>query len=332
MLTARLGILELKAPFRIFGHLFESVPVLIASLSADGHTGNGEAAGVYYLKDTPARMMHTIEMVKAEIEKGLSRQELRRLLPCGGARNAIDCAMWELEALSTRSAVWQLAGIPQPRPLVTTMTLGADDPDAMAKGAIALKSAKALKLKLTGSADLDEARVREVRRARPDVWLGVDANQGFTPKSIEPFLSTLADCRVSLLEQPFARGREIDMRDIDFPVPTAADESCLNLVELEEIHGLFDIVNIKLDKCGGLTEALMMAKRARELGMKVMVGNMIGSSLAMAPGFVLGQLCDFVDLDGPISLVNDPPPTVSYINGEISCPLEVWGGSPATVS
>ena len=146
-----------------------------------------------------------------------------------------------------------------------------------------------------------------------------------SPVSIEALLPVLVACEVELLEQPFARGREQDMRLVDFPLTTAADESCLHLDELDAMAGLFDVVNIKLDKCGGLTEGLLMARRARQLGLEVMVGNMGGTSLAMAPAFVLGQLCDVVDLDGPTILVRDCEPGVRYEAGTITCPTEVWG-------
>jgi len=210
------------------------------------------------------------------------------------------------------------------RPLQTTFTLGAAAPETMAPGARAYADAGALKLKLTGEASLDVARIRAVRAARPGAWLSVDANQGYALDTIAELLPALVDCRIVLLEQPFARGRERDMCAVDFPVPTAADESCLDLTELERIAGLFDMVNIKLDKCGGLTEGLMIAKRARELGLKAMVGNMGGSSLAMAPAFVLGQLCDVVDLDGPTILAQDCTPAVSYRDGCVACAVEVW--------
>jgi L-alanine-DL-glutamate epimerase-like enolase superfamily enzyme len=325
-LDARLDVAVLREPFHISGRVFQDVPVLFANLTEGGLTGRGEASGVYYNNDDPPQMLQTLEALRGEIEAGLDRAELRALLPSGGARNALDAALWELEALRAGKAVWQLAGVSKPRPLLTTMTCGAASPEKMAADAVGFSIAKAIKLKLTGETDLDIERVKAVRKARPDVWLGVDANQGFTPKTIAPLFTTLVDCDVRLLEQPFARGAEEQMKAIDFPIPTAADESCLNLAELEQVHPLFDVINIKLDKCGGLTEGLMMARRAKALGKKVMVGCMIGSSLSTAVGFVLGQLCDIVDLDSPISLLNDHQPSVRYDNGEVFSPPEVWGG------
>src|SRR5262249_16933978 len=237
---------------------------------------------------------------------------LQRLLPPGGSRNAVDCALWELDAARNRTPVWKLAGLPEVKPLGTTFTLGADDPAVMVQGARKYGHTRSLKLKLTGDLDVDIARVRAVRSARPDVWIGVDANQGYTLNSLDALMRELVDSRVALLEQPLARGREADLQGFSSPIPIAADESVLGLADLPGLRGRFHIVNIKLDKCGGLTEGLAMARKARELGLGVMVGNMVGTSLAMAPGFVLGQLCDIVDLDGPIFLRRDRPPTVTY--------------------
>lgn len=323
-LDHRLVELPLNEPFRFAGHCFTDIPVLHVSLRDGACEGRGEAAGVYYLDDRPAKMPAQIEAVRAEVERGLDRQALRHLLPPGGARNALDCALWALEARRQRCPVWQLAGLPLPRPLRTTFTLGAEQPGAMARRAAQTPQAQALKLKLTGETDVDIERVRAVRAARPDAWLAVDANQGYVLASIEALLPVLVAARVELLEQPLARGREADMRLLRSPIPTAADESCLSLAELDRVPGLFDVVNIKLDKCGGLTEALMIAHQAHASGLKVMVGNMGGSSLAMAPGFVLGQLCEVVDLDGPTILAQDCSPGVVYAAGYIDCQPTVW--------
>lgn len=182
-----------------------------------------------------------------------------------------------------------------------------------------------MKLKLSGEIEIDAERVRAVREARPDVWLGVDANQGFTRDSLVKLLPVLLDADVQLVEQPLARGHEAELDGFDSPIPLAADESVQGLADIENLTGRFEVVNIKLDKCGGLTEALLMAHRARELGLKVMVGNMMGSSLAMAPAFVLGQLCDFIDLDGPAFLAADRVPSIVYRDGTVWCPEEIWG-------
>ena len=317
---------ELAAPFRISGFVFERQDIVVATLSDGSHQGRGEAAGVYYLKDDSQKMVATLEAHRAQIERGIDRESLQQLLPPGGARNAVDCALWELDAARAGRMVWELAGLHAANPLVTTFTLGADEPAAMAEGARKYLHARALKLKLTGELELDMARVRAVRAARPGAWIGVDANQGYRIDALNSLIPVLVEANVSLLEQPLARGREADLQGYVSPVPIAADESALCLADIPGLVGRFDVVNIKLDKCGGLTEALAMAHRARELGLKVMVGNMVGTSLAMAPGFVVGQLCDVVDLDGPTFLKRDRTPGATYADGKIWCGDDVWGG------
>lgn len=319
--------LYLSAPFRISGYVFESMPATVVTLESDGYEGRGEAAGVYYMDDKPEGMIVMLEAMRDTIEAGLSRSELRKLMPPGGARNALDCALWELEARRLGVPVWKLAGLQETHHLLTTFTIGADDPGVMAQAAKNYAKARAIKLKLTGEVDVDIDRVRAVRAARPDVWLAVDANQGYVPSPLSRLIPALADARVSLLEQPCKRGSEADLDGIDRTIPLAADESMLSLAEMDMLQGRFDVANIKLDKCGGLTEGLLMAQRARELGLKVMVGNMAGSSWATAPAFVLGQQCDIVDLDGPTFLREDRSPAVLYSDGYIDCPEEVWGGT-----
>ena len=322
--------LRLAEPFRIAGHVFEDVDALMVSLSDGVHRGRGEAAGVYYLDDDLPRMLAALEGAQGAIEAGPTREELRGILPPGGARNAVDCALWELEAARSGRPVWALAGLAEPRPLRTTFTIGAGTPEAMAAKARAFAEAKSIKVKLTGDLDLDLERVRAVRAARPDVWLGVDGNQGFAADALDRLVAALLEQGVSLLEQPLARGREADLDGFRSPIPIAGDESLLSLGDVEGAKGRFDVVNIKLDKCGGLTEGLMMAAEARRLGLGVMVGTMVGTSLATAPGFVLGQVADLVDLDGPTFLAADRSPSVTYDGGDLFAGPEVWG-SPRAV-
>ena len=322
--VARLN-LPFKAPFRISGYTFDTTDAVVVTLDDGVHRGRGEAAGVYYLDDTAEHVVAVLESQRAAIEAGIDRQQLQDLLPAGGARNALDCALWELESKRSGNAVWELAGLDPPKPLLTTFTLGAESPAHMAESAKRYTVARALKLKLTGEAALDMQRVRAVRAARPEVWIGVDANQGYSIEGLQPLIAGLLEADVALLEQPLKRGREADLQGFVSAIPLAADESALTLADVPGLVGRFDMVNIKLDKCGGLTEGLAMARAARQLGLGVMVGNMMGSSLAMAPSFVLGQLCDVVDLDGPTFLKVDPPPTISYSEGNIWCEESVWG-------
>ena len=328
-LSIAVETLPLAVPFRIAGFVFEKQEVVVATLDDGVHRGRGEASGVYYLGDNAQTMVAAIEAARPEIEQGIDRAALQKLLPPGGARNAVDCALWELDAYRLGAPVWELAGLAAPKSLVTTFTLGADDPAVMAAGARKYAQAKSLKLKLTGDLQTDIARVCAVRAARPEVWMGVDANQGYSIDALDSLISALLPANVALLEQPLQRGREADLDGFRSEIPIAADESVLSLKDVPGLIGRFDVVNIKLDKCGGLTEGLAMAHEARRIGLRVMVGNMVGTSLAMAPAFVLGQLCDLVDLDGPIFLAQDRTPSMTYANGSAWSGEHVWGGTHA---
>lgn len=328
-LTVKAETIPLKEPFHISGHTFEAVSLAVVELRRGPWLGRGEASGVYYFKEDARSMTAAIEAVRAEIEAGITREALQALMPPGGARNAVDCALWELEARRADWPAWMLAGVGEPQPKVTTFTLSAESPERMARAARGFGQARALKLKLTGEDPaLDAERVRTVRAVRPDVWLGVDGNQGFTPDRLEALTPALVDTGVQLVEQPFPRGCEAWMAGLDHPIATAADESVQGVRELEALTD-FDVVNIKLDKCGGLTEALDMARLARRKGLGVMVGNMVGTSWAMAPAFVIAQLCDLVDLDGPVVLSRDRSPRIAYRAGRISCDDAVWGAPKA---
>ena len=316
---------KLAAPFRISGFVFEATDLLVVTLDDGDHRGRGEAAGVYYLGDDAANMTATLDAHREAIERCASREELRSIMPAGGARNAVDCAMWELEASRAGVPAWKLAGLGGVRPLVTTFTVGADEPATMADKARGFAQAKSIKIKLTGELELDVARVAAIRAARPHAWLGVDANQGFSIDQLDPLVEAMVAQRVSLIEQPLARGREADLDGYASAIPLAADESALGLNDVAGLVGRFGVLNIKLDKCGGLTEALLMVHEARRHGLGVMVGNMTGTSLAMGPAFIVGQYCDLVDLDGPIFMAEDRTPSVRYEDGTIWCPDEVWG-------
>lgn len=316
----------LRQPFTITGSTMVDTDVVVVTLGKDGHSSRGEASGVDYRGEDAPGVVRQIEAMRAAIEHGLDRDSLQRLLPAGGARNAVDCALWDLEARLTGRPAWQIAGLEPPKPLLTTFTVGANDPEKMAGDARAYGQARAIKMKLTGQA-VDADRVRAVRAARPDAWLGVDANEGFTPSSLASLMPVLLGANVQLIEQPFPVGREDLMDGLGSPIPCAADESAQRLDDLPKLAGRFQVVNIKLDKCGGLTEGLRMARRARQLGLGVMVGNMVATSLAMAPAFLVGQLCSVVDLDGPALLGRDRPHAVVYEDGRIWCPEALWGGT-----
>ena len=316
---------KMAAPFRISGYVFEAMPAVLATLSSGASAGRGEAAGVYYLGDDQDHMVEQIESVRAAVESGVDRTALQALLPAGGARNALDCALWELEARQTGVPVWRLAGAPKPTPRLTTFTLSADEPALFAERVGRLRSSRAIKLKLDGDIDADSERLRIVRDHYPDSWLMADANQGFRSDQFDILESVLVEHRVALLEQPVRRGEEASLEGWRPPFPIAADESILNLAELNERARYFDMINIKLDKCGGLTEALAIAKVSLAMGKTLMVGNMAGSTLAMAPAFIVAQYCEVVDLDGPAGMAHDPWIDEIYDNGEIFVPERIWG-------
>jgi L-alanine-DL-glutamate epimerase-like enolase superfamily enzyme len=324
-LQATIQPLAMKEPFHITGYTFTAMDTLIVSIEDHGMIGRGEALGVYYRNDLPASMLAQVEALREPIEAGLTRQELLQLLPAGGARNAVDCALWDLEAKRSGKPVWMLAGQDAPRPLLTTFTVGADDPAKMADKARGFAGVRALKLKLTDD-DLNAERVRAVRAACPEAWIMVDANQGLTRQSFARLLPALVQTRIAMVEQPFPVGSEALFDGLDSPIMIAADESVQDHNDLQNLVGRVGTINIKLDKCGGLTEALAMAAQARSLGFELMVGNMSGSSLSMAPGFVLGQSCNVVDLDGPAFLLSDQSPSVVYEHGTVWCADAVWGG------
>lgn len=327
-LRATLASRPLHVPFHITGYTFTEFEALVVSLRENGVAGRGEAAGVYYHRDTPARMLEQVEALRGQIEHGVSREQLLDWLPAGGARNALDCALWELEARQAGVPVWKLAGMDPPRPLPTTFTIGADQPSVMAGQARAFAEAVALKLKLTDD-EFNAERLRAVRAARPDAWIMVDANQGLTRDSFLRLLPALQQTRIALVEQPFPVGCEDWLDSLSSPIRLAADESVQDHFDLPKLAGRVAVINIKLDKCGGLTEALAMARQAQALGFDLMVGNMGGSSLAMAHAFVLGQLCKVVDLDGPICIRDDHSPPARYQDGMIWCADDVWGGPMA---
>lgn len=334
MSRLKLGIavetLRLASPFRIASHVFDSRSACLVTLDDGTHIGRGEATGVYYLGEDIDSIRATLEAAREAIEANPSRDELRAILPAGGARNAVDAALWELESKRAGKPVWALAGLDAPRPLPTTFTVGADEPAAMAAQAVAYRQARSIKVKLTGDLDLDIARVHAIRAARPEVWLGVDANQGYRIGDLDRLVTAMLAAEVSLIEQPLARGRESDLDGFVSPIPLAADESALTLADVDSLTGRFNVFNIKLDKCGGLTEALLIAAAARDAELGVMVGCMVCSSLGAAPAFVVGQVCDLVDLDGPTFLKQDRTPGVVYRDGTIWCDEEVWGASRPT--
>lgn len=316
--------LPLNEPFRISDHVFDHIETVVLHLEADGCVGRGEAAGVFYRDDTPAIIAQMLADARPATTQRVDHARLVQFLPAGGARNAFDCALWDLQAQRMGTPVWSLLGMAPPRPLLTTYTIGCAAPGKMAAQAVGYAQARAIKIKLCGDEE-DGRRIAAVRAARPDVWLAVDANRSLTPTSLRQLIPALAAADVQLVEQPFAVGADDALADFDLPMAIAADESVQTIADLDRLAHLYGVVNIKLDKCGGLTDGLRLAQRARSLGLEVMVGNMLGTSLAMAPAWLLGQFCEVVDLDGPIFLQADCVPGANYSDGYIDCPAALWG-------
>ncbi len=311
-------------PFRITGKVWFSFPAVVVELIDGEHVGRGEAEGVYYRDETPAVMAAQVEEVSDRIEAGVGRLGLLELLPAGGARNAVDAALWDLEAKRSGRRVWELAGL-EPRPLTTVMTIGLEESaQAMAAKAAAVPEHPLLKVKLDADGPLE--RMRAIRAARPDARLVIDANQGWSFELLREITPRLRELGVEMIEQPLPRGGDQELEGYDSPIPLSADESCLDLGELDDAARRYDMINIKLDKCGGLTAALQLAGAARARGLGLMVGSMCGSSLAMAPTFVAGLACDFHDLDGALLCKYDRPFGLVYRDGVVEPPSpKLWG-------
>jgi L-alanine-DL-glutamate epimerase-like enolase superfamily enzyme len=315
---------DLKKPFRISGMEWTSSRGVVVQIARGGCVGRGEAQGVFYTGESVETIIAQIDAVADTVRRGVSREDLLELLPSGGARNAIDCALWDLEAKLSGRSIWELTGI-SPKPLTTVFTIGIEaTPEKMAANAKAASGYPVLKIKLDGDQPVE--RLKAIRAARPDAMIVVDANQGWNFEMLQEVLPHCADLDISMVEQPLPRGDDDQLEGFDSPITLAADESCLDTTELDVAATRYDMINIKLDKTGGLTEALQLAHAAKEKGCQLMVGNMSGTSLSMAPSFVVAQLCDFVDIDGPLLLKNDHPGGLSYHNGRVEVfDSSFWG-------
>ncbi|MEE8188823.1 MAG: N-acetyl-D-Glu racemase DgcA [Kiloniellales bacterium] len=303
--------------------------VVVAELSLsdpDGRqaTGRGECVPYARYGETPEGVMESIESLRDPLSNGLDRLGLQEALPAGAARNALDCAFWDLEAKRSGRRVWELMGAPAPKPVVTAYSLSLDTPEAMGRAAAENAERPLLKLKLAGPDDL--ARVEAVHGNAPEARLIVDANEGWSAADYEALAPRLAALGVELIEQPLPAGEDAALASLAHPVPVCADESCHDTATLQALSGRYDAINIKLDKTGGLTEALKLRDAARAQGFRVMVGCMIAGSLAMAPALLVAQDAEVVDLDGPLLLARDRPEGLAYEGSVINPPEpELWG-------
>jgi L-alanine-DL-glutamate epimerase-like enolase superfamily enzyme len=311
------------APFRITGKTFVAFESIVVEVSDGNQTGRGEALGIYYLHETQPSMLALAEAMRPRIEAGIDRLELQELLPPGGVRNAVDCALWDLEAKATGQTIWSLTGI-APQALQTVFTIGMEDTSQQMAVKAAAADAGLLKIKLNGDRPVE--RLLAIRAARPDARLVVDANQGWDIGLLHQVLEAAAELRLEMIEQPLPRGHDAALEGLRPTVPLCADESCLHLGELDGVANRYQMINIKLDKAGGLTHALQLAREARRRGLGLMVGCMAGSSLAMAPAFVVGCLADLVDIDGPLLQKSDRQHGIHYSGGSARVfGPELWG-------
>ncbi|MED5402399.1 MAG: N-acetyl-D-Glu racemase DgcA [SAR324 cluster bacterium] len=322
-----------EEPFAISRGIDDNFDVVVVELEQNGFKAWGEATPTEHYNESISQTESLIEDFRNRIENGISRTELQQEMPKGAARNAVDCALWDLEAKHAGKRVWELPEISQhlgaetgsvPGNVTTVYSLGVDTPEIM--GDIALKNANRpiLKIKLTGDGDLE--RLIEIRKNAPESRLVIDANEAWTPEHYQGYVPEFKKLGVEMIEQPFPADNDSVLKTLDHPIPVCADESCHDTADLEHLVGLYEFVNIKLDKTGGLTEALRLQAEAEDKGFRTMIGCMSATSLGIAPAFLIGQRAKIIDLDAPLYLYDDRPFPLKY-DGSIVFPpsAELWG-------
>ena len=328
-LTVRIERWPLQRAFTISRGSKTEAVVVVAEIERDGHRGRGEAVPYLRYGETPEGVAAAIAATDDALRGGLDRIGLQSAMPHGAARNALDCAFWDLAAKQAGRAAHDVAALPAPKSVVTAYTISLDSPEAMADAAARAASRPLLKVKLGGGHDSrydDGARIAAVRRAAPKAELIVDANEGWSEHNLARNLGACMQAGVTLIEQPLPEGRDAALARISRPIPICADESVHDRASLNAIGGKYDAINVKLDKAGGLTEALALATEAERRGFGVMVGCMVATSLAMAPAMLVAQRARVVDLDGPLLLAEDRPHGLRY-EGSVVYPAEpvLWG-------
>lgn len=320
MFSARAEIFPLRTPFTISRGSKTEARVVTCTVTRGGHRGWGEGLPYPRYGETVEEAVATILKLREDI----TRTELQEAMRPGAARNAVDCALWDLEAKASGRPVWQLAGLPEPKPVEIAFTLSLDSPEAMRAAASRQAHRAVLKVKLGTPADMP--RIEAVRQGAPRVRLIVDANEGWTPEVYADLAPHLIRLGVEMVEQPLPQGADEMLGEIARPLPVCADESAHDAASLPGLLGKYDVVNLKLDKTGGLTEALRARDLARRLGFKVMVGCMISTSLSMAPAILVAQGADWSDLDGPADMAQDRAHPVKYDDRHIHPALpQLWG-------
>ena len=311
-------------PFRISSNVWNDFPCLVCEIEQDGIIGRGEGMGVYNRGETLESMAAQIRDISDALANGADRRALVELLPAGGARFAVDSALWDLEAQQSGISAWQTAGV-ETNPVETVFTIGLEDtPGQMAAKASAAADLSLFKVKLGNDRPVE--RIAAIRAARPDSRLIVDANQGWNFAELQEFGPALHELGVLMIEQPLPRGEDHELEGFVSSAPLCADESCEHLGELDEAASRYQMINIKLDKCGGLTHGLELASAAADKGLGLMIGCMGGTSLSMAPSHVLAQLCEYVDIDGPLLIKKDREGGLVYDRGMVSLPpTHFWG-------
>jgi L-Ala-D/L-Glu epimerase len=303
-----------------------AVDVVVAEISDGDSRGRAECVPLWRYGESIDSVVAAIEAMKRAVFSGLHRETLQHAMPPGAARNALDCAFWDIDAKRAYRSVAELAGLGAVPPLMTSFTVAFDTPDKMAELAAANRARPLLKLNLGGDGDVE--RVRAVRHAVPTSRLIVDANESWNEAQLREFMPTLVDCRVELIEQPLPADADDTLARLEHAIPLCADESCREVADLERLDGKYEAISIKLDKVGGLTEALALAAEAKRRGLRIMVGGTSGTSLGIAPALLVAQLAEIVDLDGPLHLASDRFPGLLY-DGSTIRPAEptLWGGT-----
>lgn len=311
--------------FRIARGSKTEAVVVVCTIRQDEKTGRGECVPYARYGETVDSVLAQIKAMEAAVADGISRNDLALHFPAGAARNAIDCALWDLEAKLQSRPAFEIMGMPSPKPLITTQTISLSSPQEMAAQAKLHALRPVLKIKV-GLPEGDADRIRAVRQAVPQATLILDANEGWTTSNLEENLQIAAEFGVALIEQPLPAGQDAMLAEVSHAVPICADESLHTRADLAKLARLYDAVNIKLDKTGGLTEGLALRAEAERLGFSIMVGCMVGTSLAMAPAVLLAQGVSFVDLDGPLLLAQDRQPGLIYDGSSVYPPTSnIWG-------
>jgi L-Ala-D/L-Glu epimerase len=314
----------LKQPFVISRGSSTTANVLVVTLSDGQHTGRGEACPTRRYGQTLQSITRELEAFRSQIEPGVSRGDIHKMFSKGAARNALDCALWDLECKRSGKTIWELTGLDRPDDLPTVITITLDTPEKMAEQASKFRDWPVFKLKLGAAGDLE--RVQAVHDAVPSARLIADINEGWTAQQLADFMTPLAHLGVELLEQPLPAAEDDALKELKSPIPLAADESFHDVRSIEKVLGKYQVINIKLDKTGGLSEALRVVEAARRHKLRLMTGCMLGTSLAMAPGFVIASQCEFIDLDGPVSMVKDREHGMQYARGRVAAFMpELWG-------